>query len=402
MKQPVLENGAHQAAYRQGIDGFPKTVAEYFAGIGLMRLGLERAGWSIEFANDIDPLKREMYSSNFRDTDEHFKLGDIHALNPKILPQTTLATASFPCTDLSLAGARVGLSGPQSSAFWGFIDILKGMGKKRPLLVLIENVTGFLTSSNGSDFKAALEALNALGYAVDAFVVDASRFVPQSRQRIFVVGTLCQSNIAESPRSLGFFESEIRPKALADFIFNNSHIVWKIRTLPKLPVLKEKLESVVEPLADSDPDWWNTDRVEYLLSQMSDRHSATAEAMRAHKKWTYGTVFRRVRNGKSMAELRTDGIAGCLRTPKGGSGRQILFKAGYGRVMVRLLNGRECARLMGADDFVIDAPLNQTLFGFGDAVCVPVVTWIALNYLNGVLEELQVVAQSADAPASIT
>jgi DNA (cytosine-5)-methyltransferase 1 len=88
-----------------------------------------------------------------------------------------------------------------------------------------------------------------------------------------------------------------------------------------------------------------------------------------------------------MAELRTDGIAGCLRTPRGGSGRQILFKAGKGRYSVRLLTPRECARLMGADDYRISGSLNQALFGFGDAVCVPVIEWIAENYLNPVINE---------------
>ena len=90
-----------------------------------------------------------------------------------------------------------------------------------------------------------------------------------------------------------------------------------------------------------------------------------------------------------MAELRTDGIAGCLRTPKGGSGRQILFKAGYGEYTARLLTPRECARLMGADEYKMSVPLNQALFGFGDAVCVPVVSWIAEHYLNPVVDELE-------------
>ena len=88
-----------------------------------------------------------------------------------------------------------------------------------------------------------------------------------------------------------------------------------------------------------------------------------------------------------MAELRTDGIAGCLRTPRGGSGRQILFKAGKGEYHVRLLTPRECARLMGADNFKIKATTNQALFGFGDAVCVPAVRWITENYLNPVWNE---------------
>ena len=89
-----------------------------------------------------------------------------------------------------------------------------------------------------------------------------------------------------------------------------------------------------------------------------------------------------------MAELRTDTIAGCLRTPRGGSGRQILFAGGKGRYAVRLLTPRECARLMGADDFKITVPLNQALFGFGDAVCVPVIRWIAENYLTPAWEKL--------------
>lgn len=72
-----------------------------------------------------------------------------------------------------------------------------------------------------------------------------------------------------------------------------------------------------------------------------------------------------------MGELRTDGIAGCLRTPTGGSGRQILFKAGYGRYLAHLLNPRECARVMGADGFHIGVLANQAFFGFGDAVYIP-------------------------------
>jgi DNA (cytosine-5)-methyltransferase 1 len=82
--------------------------------------------------------------------------------------------------DLSLAGARKGLHGLQSSAFWGFVDILKKMEKRKPPFVLLENVTGFLTSHGGADFRQALLALNDLGYAVDTFILDASRFVPQN------------------------------------------------------------------------------------------------------------------------------------------------------------------------------------------------------------------------------
>ena len=129
-----------------------KSFAEFFAGIGLMRIGLERAGWRIAFANDIDQDKWQMYRDHFGDTGE-FVIGDVHHLDVDIVPDVALATASFPCNDLSLAGARQGLAGAQSSAFWGFIDILTKMGRRRPPMVLLENVTGFLTSHDGGDFQ---------------------------------------------------------------------------------------------------------------------------------------------------------------------------------------------------------------------------------------------------------
>src|SRR5262249_52985168 len=147
------------------------------------------------------------------------------------------------------------------------------------------------------------------------------------------------------------------------------------------------LTDVIEDLPEDNPLWWSASRAEYLLSQMSPRHRSTADLMIASNRWSYGTVFRRMRSGQSTAELRTDGIAGCLRTPAGGSAKQILFKAGYGKYFARLLTARECARLMGIGEYNITVPFDQALSGFGDAVCVPVIGWIAEHYLNVVIEE---------------
>jgi DNA (cytosine-5)-methyltransferase 1 len=158
-----------------------KEFAEFFAGIGLMRLGLEKQGWTIAYANDIDPEKHEMYQLHFQDKDRHFHLGDVHDVDAESIPTVALATASFPCNDLSLAGARAGINGEQSSAFWGFMRVIREMGERRPPILLIENVTGFLNSNNGADFENALIALNRLGYSVDPFIIDAVNFVPQSR-----------------------------------------------------------------------------------------------------------------------------------------------------------------------------------------------------------------------------
>ena len=192
------------------------------------------------------------------------------------------------------------------------------------------------------------------------------------------------SSLRETP---GFYQSEARPAPLADFILGHPEIRWTLRRLPLLPDSLIRLDAILEDLSPNSQLWWSRERSEYLLAQMSVKHRAQADQMIAGATTSHGTVFRRVRNGKSMVELRTDGIAGCLRTPRGGSGRQILLAAGRGKFAVRLLNPRECARLMGADDFVVKVPLNRALFGFGDAVCVPVIEWIARNYLTPVLDE---------------
>ena len=123
-----------------------RTVAEFFAGIGLMRYAFERQGWRVAFANDIDRKKQQMYSAHFGDA---FELADVHDLDPAKVPAVTLATASFPCTDLSLAGGRKGLAGKHSSAFWGFLRLLEGMGSRKPPLVLVENVPGSLALTAG-------------------------------------------------------------------------------------------------------------------------------------------------------------------------------------------------------------------------------------------------------------
>jgi DNA (cytosine-5)-methyltransferase 1 len=376
--------GTTLTAVRKARTHGPLRAAEFFAGIGLVRLALEQQGWEVVFANDIDPDKREIYNANFNGN--HFHLGDIHKLPPADIPECELFTASFPCNDLSIAGEWKGLSGKESSAFWGLIDILKAMNGRRPPLVMLENVVGFLQSRGGKDFETALMALNDVGYTVDAFILNAIHWVPQSRARLFVVAkadSLCPQRV---PLAM---ETDSRPDALAVFINVHQNIRWDIKELPPLPKQRPLLRDVIEDLPDSDPHWWDEERSKYFFGQLSERHLLAARLMIGQPAYHFATAFRRVRHGKSMAELRTDGIAGCLRTPRGGSGRQILFKAGKGRYQVRLLTARECARLQGVpDDYVINVPLNQALFGFGDAVCVPAIRWIAKNYLTPVASGL--------------
>jgi DNA (cytosine-5)-methyltransferase 1 len=362
-----------------------KKFADFFSGIGLMRMGLERCGWSTAFANDIDPLKYEMYRGQFSDAPSHFSLEDVHKLHGNKVPAIALATASFPCNDLSLAGARGGLDGKESSAYWGFIKVVNEMNDRRPPLILLENVAGFLSSNKGNDFRRALLALNELGYTVDAFFLDAIQFVPQSRLRLFVVGVRNDLKLDSLDPYEGMVISTSRPRPLCEFMLANRDLDWAVRRIPEPPVAEHSLNTIVEELAETATEWWSEARAEYLLNQMSPRHRDQIEAMKNSSDYSYGTVFRRMRNGKSMAELRTDGIAGCLRTPRGGSGRQIMVRAGKGQCRARLVTPREAARLMGAGDYRITVSQNQALFGFGDAVCVPAIEWIGTYYLDPII-----------------
>ena len=188
----------HRLVLREtGNSSVEKTVAEFFAGIGLMRMGLERAGWRVVFANDIDPEKHAMYAAHFNHGGDGFMLGDIHKLQADTVPVTALATASFPCNDLSLAGAREGLNGKQSSAFWGFVSILRKMGDRRPPILLVENVLGFLSAHGGNDFRDALVALNNLGYSVDPSILVAAHCFHERLKVIFVIRALAGCLVEE-------------------------------------------------------------------------------------------------------------------------------------------------------------------------------------------------------------
>ena len=105
--------------------------------------------------------------------------------------------------------------------------------------------------------------------------------------------------------------------------------------------------------------------------------------MARQKEESFRTFFRRRRASGQRAEVRHDDIAGCLRTASGGSGKQFLVAAGQGVIRMRTLTARECARLQGVpDDFPIAANTErQSLNAFGDAVCVPLVAWLAKEVL---------------------
>ncbi|MBV1704208.1 MAG: DNA (cytosine-5-)-methyltransferase, partial [Hyphomicrobiales bacterium] len=163
------------------------TFYEFFAGGGFARLGLG-PGWRCLFANDWEEAKAASYRANWGAGE--MRVTDVHALTLQDLPgRADLAWASFPCQDLSLAGAGAGLSGARSGAFWGFHALIRGLveGGRAPALIALENVVGLLSANCGADFAALARAFDGLGYGLSALVLDAAAFVPQSRPRLFVV-----------------------------------------------------------------------------------------------------------------------------------------------------------------------------------------------------------------------
>ncbi len=377
-------------------------VAEYFAGIGLARMGLEKAGFDVVWSNDIDPGKRAMYVGHFKSSDGHeFVRGDIGEVKGGDMPDNlAVAWASFPCIDLSLAGWRRGLHGNESGTFWQFTRILSEiLEDRRPPVIVLENVAGLATSRQGEDIKAATGAINDLGYSVDVLMLDARRFVPQSRPRLFIVGA---RNPGTPESEVALADDELRPQAL-NRIFEDPELRTHTRRLPAPPPLMEAgLSLLVERLDDSDPRWWDETRTAAFVQSLSPRQHARMEALRKHYAVNYRTAYRRTRDGKAVWEIRPDDLSGCLRTARGGSSKQALVEIGRGAIRVRWMTELEYTRLMGAGDYQLEGiRRNQALFGFGDAVCVPAVSWLAQHYLVPLIEEQRSNASETLALAAI-
>ena len=354
----------------------PRAV-EFFAGVGLVRMALEEAGAEVVFANDISPAKARMYALNFGRPD--FVLADITSLNGADVPDAEIATASFPCTDLSLAGNRAGLDGRESGLLREFLRILDEMRARRPGAVLLENVAGFATSNGGHDLLATLEALNRLGYSCDIAALDARHFVPQSRLRLFIIGTLTPPPLSSTLNP----GASLRPKWVPHFLATNPHLRMFSLPLPLLPPNSgQTLDDVAETLSPANPVWWDGESTTRFLRSLSRINEARAAALRHAPRLTRRAAYRRTRGGRALWEIRGDGISGCLRTTRGGSSRQALVEGGNGALRVRWMTAKEYARLQGAPDFEWGAlPETQARFALGDAVCVPAVAWLARNYL---------------------
>jgi DNA (cytosine-5)-methyltransferase 1 len=369
-----------------------KTFLEFFAGIGLVHRGLQRSGWECIYANDISEKKMEMYLDEFPGA-TYFHREDIWNADDvlkHIGERAMLATASFPCIDLSLAGHMRGLEGKHSGTLFGFIQVMHRLKERglMPPTVMLENVVGLVSGKGGDDFRKTCRAVADLGYFLDAVIVDAKHFVPQSRPRLFIIGILPEAMTSDA-QNAEEWEAEMsrRSGAAGKKLYDAMKSTklptgWAAHRLPALPSVKNNIADFID--ADDDQTWWSKEEVEKHLNRTSEAHYKDIERLRRSGKTWVGTGFRRIREGTTRVEVRFDGIAGCLRTANGGSARQIVVLICDGKVKMRWMTPREYARLQGAPDFNIKRGINQSLTGFGDGVCVPVIEWVDANILSSI------------------
>lgn len=364
------------------------TFYEFFAGGGMVRAALGPK-WNCLLANDICPKKAAAYSANWGTGD--LVAGDVHSLSTAALPgQADLAWASFPCQDLSLAGNGAGLNGERSGAFWGYWKLINNLSAegRKPTIVALENVSGAITSHGGKDFETLITTLTKDGYRVGAVVIDAVHFVPQSRPRLFIIGVaneafIPQELVSDSPSPAWHPSAVIRAYNSLPARTQKKWIWWNI---PSPTSCQSTLDSLIEKMPVGVA--WNSDAAtQKLLAMMNGVNRRKVIEAQASGRLKVGTVYKRTREGVQRAEVRFDGVAGCLRTPSGGSSRQTLLLVNGAHIRSRLLSPREAARLMGLPDtYILPSGYNDAYHLAGDGVVVPVINHLAVMLFSPIIE----------------
>ena len=340
---------------------------EFFAGSGLVSYALAPF-FNAVWANDICPKKAAVFTANHN---EHFfELGSIADVHGSKLPPSVLSWASFPCQDLSLAGNGKGIRAKRSGLVWEWLRVMDEMPLRPPVLAA-ENVVGLVSSDNGKHYHELHNALVKRGYRVGALLLDAIRWLPQSRPRIFVVAVdrsisiplpLCTNKPtwAHSPAI------QKVAAGLDDWVW------WK---LPE----PEKRSLTLSDIVDFDLPCHDVATSRRNLAMVPEAHKRRLE------KCGLSVVpgYKRIRYGKQVLELRFDDVAGCLRTPSGGSSRQYLVIKQDDTWRTRILSPSEAARLMGAPErFQLPGTFNDGYKAMGDAVAAPVAAYLAKHLLS--------------------
>lgn len=298
---------------------------DLFCGIGGFRIAFEKAGGRCVFSSDWDKYSRQTYAANFGEVPH----GDITQVPTREVPEHDILCGGFPCQPFSLAGVSKKNSLGRAHGFEDerqgnlFFEIARLLDHHRPAAFVLENVKNLASHDKGNTFKVIYNTLTEeLGYTVHHKIIDAKPWLPQHRERIFLVGF----------REPVPFEFPVAPK-----------------TGPRLSSILEEHPPAKYTL---------TDKLWQYLQNYAAKHAAAG-------------------NGFGCSVFDGTGVARTLSARYYKDGSEILISQGEGS-NPRRLTPRECARLMGyPDQFKIEVSDLQAYRQFGNSVAVPVVTVLA-------------------------
>ena len=334
----VLKTMSQAAQQRSRDSGSPQfRFIDLFAGIGGLRRGFESIGGRCVFTSEWDRFSRQTYALNF--PDNHEIGGDIREFSkdPDLVPEHDVLLAGFPCQPFSLAGVSKKNALGRPHGFLDetqgtlFFDTAKILVHHRPAAFLLENVKNLRSHDRGVTFRTIMNVLeNDLGYRVQARVISSEAWVPQKRERIFIVGFREDTNF-----DFGAMDTGMAGKG-------------------------PKMGSILEPNDSVDPKYTLTPKLWEYLQNYRAKHEAAG-------------------HGFGFGLVGPDDVARTLSARYYKDGSEILVKQEGNRP--RRLTPRECARLMGFEttdrSFRIDVSDTQAYRQFGNSVVVPVVEAIA-------------------------
>lgn len=323
------------------------SFIDLFAGVGGTRLGFESADGRCVFTSEWDKFAQRTYAENFKDDPkEHTHVGDITAVNAKDIPDHDVLVGGFPCQPFSIAGVSkknaLGRAHGFADATQGtlFFDVARIIDEKRPRAFLLENVRNLQSHDRGRTFQVIMSTLREqLGYEVHAKVVNAAPWVPQGRQRIYIIG---------------FREP-------STFDWDDLQVPAHDPTMRDVLHPEDGSELPQPPYTDADgkvaAKYTLTDHLWKYLQDYKAKHSAAGNG------FGYGLVGPNDRARTLSARYHKDGSEILVEQP----GRN-----------PRRLTPRECARLMGfPESYRIPVSDTQAYRQFGNSVVVPVIEAIA-------------------------
>lgn len=372
----------HLSVLRQILDGLGEarceagfTFIDLFAGIGGLRRGFEAWGGRCVWTSEWDKYAVQTYKANF--PDEHEIWGDITTADPeKDVPDHDVLIAGFPCQPFSLAGVSKKNSLGRAHGFLDltqgtlFFDVARIIAAKRPKAFLLENVKNLLSHDGGKTFETIKRVLrDELGYHIHVKVVNAASWVPQHRQRVFIVG---------------FRE--------------NLPFGWD---LLQIPDAKPTLRTILHT-PDEEEEAPYTEKVR-------GKTCVSARYTHSDRLWEYLQGYAKkhaaLGNGFGCSLVGPDDVARTLSARYYKDGSEILINRGTNK-NPRKLTPRECARLMGFDapgQPVMKIPVSDTRAykQFGNSVAVPAVTEVARIMASNILGLTAPISSKLPDPAQI-